>query len=175
MFERIIHQFANDTIENHLDVGIIALRAKVGRETDLHVVHRRTLSHEVLDAPRQAEIVEHMRRKVVRNFPQRADRLVDHISRITDDLLLIGRQRLPLQGRQRHTGRREQRPQPVVQILRETRPRFLLGAQHGRQDALVEQLPLAVEPGDVLESLWAYITPIDILIEMTSPNQTNTS
>lgn len=34
MFESIIHQFANDTIENHLDVGIIALRAKAGRETD---------------------------------------------------------------------------------------------------------------------------------------------
>jgi len=38
-----------------------------------------------------------------------------------------------------------------VQFFRETRPRFLLGAQHGREDAAVSHLSLPVEAIDVFE------------------------
>ena len=94
-----------------------------------------------------------MRRKVVRDFAQRADRLVDHIGRVVDDFALIGVVLLARKGRERHPGRRKQRPEAVVELLRETRPGLLLGAEHGRQDALVEQRPLAVKPVDVFEEL----------------------
>ena len=38
-----------------------------------------------------------------------------------------------------------------MQLFRETRTGFLLGAQHGRQDAAVPQLTLTIEPVDVFE------------------------
>ena len=153
MLERVVDQLADHPVEDHLDVRIEPLRTEVGREADFHVVHRGALVDEVLHAPRQPEVIEHVGRKVVRNLAQRTDRLVDHIGRIVDDLLLLGAAFVACQRRKRHPRRREQRPQPVVQFLREARTRLFLGAEHGREDAFVEQLPLAVKPADVLEEL----------------------
>ena len=153
MLERIVYQLADHPVEDHLHVRIVTFGAEVGREADLHVVHGRTLVDEIPHAPRQSEIVEHVRRKVVRNLAQRADRLLDHIGRIVDDLALLGAALVARKGRQRHLRRREQRTQPVVQLLRETRPGLLLGTQHGRQDALVEQRPLVIQAVDILEEL----------------------
>ena len=151
MLERVVDQLADHTVEDHLHVRVVALGSQVGGEADLRLVHRRTARHEVLHAARQAEIVEHVGREVVRNLAQRADRLVDHVGCVVDQLALRVVVLLAREGRQRHLGRREQRSQAVVQLLREARPRLLLGAQHGREDALVEELTLAVEPPDVLE------------------------
>ena len=153
MLERVVDQFADHAIENHLDVGVVTFRTEVRRETDLHVVHRSALVDEVLHAPRQPEVIEHVGRKVVRNLAQRTDRLVDHIGRIVYDLALLGVVLLTREGRKRHFGRREQRPETVVQLLRETRPGLLLGAEHGREDTLVEQRPLTVQTVDVFEQL----------------------
>ena len=94
-----------------------------------------------------------MRREVVRYLAQRTDRLVDHIGRIVDDLALVRRALLARKRRKRHPGRRQQRAESVVQLLREARPGLLLGAEHGRKDAFVEQLPLPVQAVDVFEQL----------------------
>ena len=94
-----------------------------------------------------------MRREVVRYLAQRTDRLVDHIGRIVDDLALVRRALLARKHRERHPGRRQQRAESVVQLLREARPGLLLGAEHGREDAFVEQLPLPVQTVDVFEQL----------------------
>ena len=123
VLDAVVYQLADDPIENHLDVGIETLGMQIGRKMNLHAAVRQP-ADKIGHGASQSEVFQNMRAQIDRNLAQTADGLVDYVAGVSQNLAaalvgLIGRQR-----RNGHLGRREQRPQPVVQILRETQPLF---------------------------------------------------
>ena len=151
MLDAVVYQLADDPIENHFDVGIETLGMQIGRKMNLHAAVRQP-ADKIGHGASQSEVFQNMRAQIDRNLAQTADGLVDYVAGVSQNLAaalvgLIGRQR-----RNGHLGRREQRPQPVVQILRETQPLFFLGAQHGIQYAALADPALVLGTGDVVEN-----------------------
>jgi len=89
VFQRVVYQLADDAIENHLDIRVVAFRVQVGRKADFHIVDSGAFVDEVLHAAHQSEIVQHVGRQIVRYFAQRADGFVDDRGRVVDDFALF--------------------------------------------------------------------------------------
>lgn len=77
VFERVVDQLADDTVENHLHILFVTLFTEVGRKANLLVVDGRATVDEVLNGTPQSEVLQNVWREVVRDFTHRAYGLLD--------------------------------------------------------------------------------------------------
>ena len=151
VLERIVDQLAHHAVDDDFDIRIEPFGMQVCAEIDIELLEHRTFADEIADAALQSEIVEHLRRKVVRDLPQRTYRLIHHGRRRREYFTLLGGMLALCQHRHRHLDRRKQRSQTVMQFAGELGAGLLFGTQHGSQDAFVGQFALMCKAVDVVE------------------------
>ena len=150
MLQAIIDQFAYHPVKDHLNIGIEPLVFKVCFKHYPHFAARQFID-KVRNGPRQTEVIQHMRTQVCGNLAEAADRLIHDVVNIADNLLILLAHIRRIQRRNGHFGRRKQRSQTVVQVLRKALPLFFLGTQYGIEDPALGNAALALGAGNVIE------------------------